>query len=81
MAIGVADNGEPLSPRHVRGLFDQRPAGRVDTAVTGLAEQAAAVAALLGLLLLNEHLTVLQWAAIACTMAAAVGSAGTARRG
>lgn len=40
-----------------------------------------AVAALLGLLLLNEHLTVLQWAAIACTMAAAVGSAGTARRG
>ena len=40
-----------------------------------------AVAALLGLWLLNEHLTVVQWLAIACIMLAAAGSSGTARRG
>lgn len=39
-----------------------------------------AVAALLGLLLLNEHLNGLQWLAIAATMLAAAGSAVTARR-
>lgn len=39
-----------------------------------------AVAALLGLLLLDEHLSARQWLAIACTMAAAVGSTLTARR-
>jgi inner membrane transporter RhtA len=39
-----------------------------------------AVAALLGLLLLDEHLTLLQWLAIVCTMLAAAGSAFTARR-
>jgi inner membrane transporter RhtA len=39
-----------------------------------------AVAAVLGLLLLDEHLTALQWVAIGCTMLAAAGSAFTARR-
>jgi inner membrane transporter RhtA len=39
-----------------------------------------AVAALLGLLLLDEHLQPLQWLAIAITMLAAAGSAMTARR-
>lgn len=39
-----------------------------------------AVAALLGLLLLNEHLNGLQWTAIGATMLAATGSAATARR-
>jgi inner membrane transporter RhtA len=39
-----------------------------------------AVAALLGLLMLDEHLTTLQWLAIICTMLAAAGSAVTARR-
>lgn len=39
-----------------------------------------AVAALLGLLMLGEHLTGLQWMAIACTMLAAAGSSFTARR-
>jgi inner membrane transporter RhtA len=39
-----------------------------------------AVAALLGLLLLDEHLQALQWLAIAITMLAAAGSAMTARR-
>jgi inner membrane transporter RhtA len=39
-----------------------------------------AVAALLGLLMLDEHLTALQWLAIVCTMMAAAGSAFTARR-
>jgi inner membrane transporter RhtA len=39
-----------------------------------------AVAALLGLLLLNEHLNGLQWMAIAASMLAAAGSAVTARR-
>jgi inner membrane transporter RhtA len=39
-----------------------------------------AVAALLGLLMLDEHLTGLQWLAIVCTMLAAAGSAITARR-
>lgn len=38
-----------------------------------------AVAALLGLLMLNEYLTGLQWLAIACTMLAAIGSSVTAR--
>ena len=38
-----------------------------------------AVAALLGLLILDEHLSGLQWVAIACTMLAAVGSSVTAR--
>lgn len=38
-----------------------------------------AVAAVLGLFLLNEHLTALQWTAIAATMLAAAGSAATAR--
>lgn len=38
-----------------------------------------AVAALLGLVLLDEHLTALQWLAIACTIGAAVGSTVTAR--
>jgi len=37
-----------------------------------------AVAALLGLLMLDEHLTGLQWLAIICTMLAAAGSAATA---
>lgn len=36
-----------------------------------------AVAALMGMLLLNEHLTLLQWLAIACIMGAAMGSAMT----
>jgi inner membrane transporter RhtA len=39
-----------------------------------------AVAALLGLLMLDELLTSLQWLAIVCTMLAAAGSAFTARR-
>ena len=39
-----------------------------------------AVAALLGLLMLNEHLSALQWLAIVCTMLAAAGSAFTASR-
>jgi inner membrane transporter RhtA len=38
-----------------------------------------AVAALLGLLMLDEHLSGLQWLAIICTMLAAVGSSVTAR--
>jgi inner membrane transporter RhtA len=38
------------------------------------------VAALLGLLMLEEHLTAMQWLAIVCTMLAAAGSAFTARR-
>jgi inner membrane transporter RhtA len=37
-----------------------------------------AVAALMGLMLLGEHLTGLQWLAIACTMLAAAGSSVTA---
>lgn len=40
-----------------------------------------AVAALLGLWLLDEHLSGLQWLAIVCIMLAAAGSSGTARRG
>ena len=40
-----------------------------------------AVAALLGLLVLNEHLSPLQWGAIGCSMAAAAGSSFTAVRG
>jgi inner membrane transporter RhtA len=40
-----------------------------------------AVAALLGLMLLDEHLTSVQWLAIVCIMLAAAGSSGTARRG
>jgi inner membrane transporter RhtA len=39
-----------------------------------------AVAALLGLLVLDEHLTALQWLAIVATMLAAAGSAFTARQ-
>lgn len=39
-----------------------------------------AVAALLGLLVLGEHLSALQWLAIGCTMAAAAGSSVTAAR-
>ena len=39
-----------------------------------------AVAALLGLLMLDEHLGALQWVAIACTMLAAAGSSVTAQR-
>jgi inner membrane transporter RhtA len=39
-----------------------------------------AVAALLGLLVLDEHLNALQWLAIACTMLAAAGSSFTAQR-
>lgn len=39
-----------------------------------------AVAALLGLFLLDEHLGALQWLAIVCVMLAAAGSALTARR-
>ncbi len=38
-----------------------------------------AVAALLGLLMLDEHLTGLQWLAVGCIMMAAVGSSMTAR--
>lgn len=38
-----------------------------------------AVAAVLGLLMLDEHLTVLQWTAIGATMLAAAGSAVTAK--
>lgn len=38
-----------------------------------------AVAALLGLLMLDEHLSGMQWLAIACTMLAAAGSSVTAR--
>ena len=40
-----------------------------------------AVAALLGLLMLDEHLSSLQWLAIVCIMMAAAGSSLTARRG
>ena len=40
-----------------------------------------AVAALLGLMLLDEHLTVVQWLAIVCIMLAAAGSSGTTRSG
>ena len=40
-----------------------------------------AVAALLGLLLLNENLATSQWLAIVCIMLAAAGSSWTARRG
>ena len=36
-----------------------------------------AIAALMGMLLLSEHLSMTQWAAIACIMAAAMGSAMT----
>ena len=36
-----------------------------------------AIAALMGMLLLSEHLTLTQWTAIACIMAAAMGSAMT----
>ena len=39
-----------------------------------------AVAALLGLVLLGEHLSALQWVAIGCTMLAAAGSSVTAQR-
>lgn len=39
-----------------------------------------AVAALLGLLMLDEHLSGLQWLAIACTMLAAAGSSVTVHR-
>ena len=39
-----------------------------------------AVAALLGLIMLDERLSGLQWLAIGCTMLAAAGSAATARR-
>jgi inner membrane transporter RhtA len=39
-----------------------------------------AVAALLGLFMLDEHLAAMQWLAIICTMSAAAGSACTARR-
>ena len=39
-----------------------------------------AVAALLGLALLGEHLSALQWLAIGCTMLAAAGSSVTAQR-
>lgn len=39
-----------------------------------------AVAALLGLFMLDEHLSALQWLAIACIMLAAAGSSLTARR-
>ena len=39
-----------------------------------------AVAALLGLLMLGEHLTGLQWVAVVCIMMAAIGSSMTARR-
>ena len=39
-----------------------------------------AVAALLALLMLDEHLTALQWLAIVCVMLAAAGSSLTARR-
>jgi inner membrane transporter RhtA len=39
-----------------------------------------AVAALLGLLMLDEHLTGVQWLAIVCTMLAAAGSSFTTRR-
>ena len=38
-----------------------------------------AIAALMGMLLLSENLTMTQWAAIACIMAAAMGSALTTR--
>jgi inner membrane transporter RhtA len=40
-----------------------------------------AVAALLGMLVLDEHLSALQWLAIALTMLAAAGSSFTAQRG
>ena len=40
-----------------------------------------AVAALLGFLMLDEHLVSLQWVAIVCIMLAAAGSSLTARRG
>jgi inner membrane transporter RhtA len=45
-----------------------------------MASMEPAVAALLGLLMLDEHLSGLQWLAIACIMLAAVGCAVTARR-
>jgi inner membrane transporter RhtA len=40
-----------------------------------------AVAALVGMLVLDEHLSALQWLAIALTMLAAAGSSFTAQRG
>jgi inner membrane transporter RhtA len=40
-----------------------------------------AVAALLGLVMLDEHLSGLQWLAIVCTMLAAAGSAATSQAG
>lgn len=46
-----------------------------------LASMEPAVAALLGLLVLDEHLSGWQWLAITCTMLAAAGSSVTARRG
>lgn len=46
-----------------------------------MASMEPAVAALLGLLVLDEHLTTLQWGAIFCSMLAAAGSALTAQRG
>ena len=39
-----------------------------------------AVAALLALVLLGEHLSLVQWLAIGCIVAASMGSAFTARR-
>jgi inner membrane transporter RhtA len=46
-----------------------------------MASMEPAVAALLGLLVLDEHLNALQWGAIACSMLAAAGSAFTAQKG
>jgi inner membrane transporter RhtA len=46
-----------------------------------MASMEPAVAALLGMLVLDEHLTVLQWLAIGMTMLAAAGSSFTAQRG
>jgi inner membrane transporter RhtA len=40
-----------------------------------------AVAAMMGLLLLDEYLNALQWLAVFCIMMAAAGSSVTARRG
>ncbi len=45
-----------------------------------MASMEPAVAAVLGLLMLGEHLSAMQWLAIACTMLAAAGSSVTARR-
>lgn len=45
-----------------------------------MASMEPAVAALLGLLMLDEHLSNLQWLAIACIMLAAIGCAVTAVR-